>query len=73
MEKQLLGLESETGDGSGADGAKRNGVRRALAAAFESVSVWLLPPPTERTKDLKKVLTSDLLSSDFNDAVKNLR
>ena len=37
------------------DAAKRNAVRSSLVEAFESVSVWLLPAPTERTADLRKV------------------
>ena len=70
VKETLLGVEAE---GGGEDAAKRNSVRGALATAFESVSVWLLPPPTERTKDLKKILSEDLLSSEFNAEVKALR
>jgi len=69
VEAQLLGIEVDA-DG---DGAKRNVVRRALAAAFESLTVWLLPPPTERVADLRKVITNDMLSPDFNAAVRSLR
>jgi len=84
VERQLLGLEADDSGkgggssidalgGGGSDAAKRNAVRRSLVSAFESVSVWLLPSPVERTKDLQKVLTPDLLSREFNDAVKSLR
>eukprot|EP00615_Pteridomonas_danica_P002523 CAMPEP_0114350160 /NCGR_PEP_ID=MMETSP0101-20121206/16126_1 /TAXON_ID=38822 ORGANISM="Pteridomonas danica, Strain PT" /NCGR_SAMPLE_ID=MMETSP0101 /ASSEMBLY_ACC=CAM_ASM_000211 /LENGTH=493 /DNA_ID=CAMNT_0001489199 /DNA_START=246 /DNA_END=1727 /DNA_ORIENTATION=- len=53
--------------------AKRNAVRKQLVVAFESITVWLMPPPTERTKDLKKILTDDLISEDFTEALKSLR
>ena len=66
--RQLLESEPESESGGGgagtdSDAAKRNGVRFALKAAFESVSVWLLPPPTEKTADLRKVLTPILFLS----------
>jgi hypothetical protein len=76
--------EEAEGSGGGGDGvhsanarlanaAKRNAIRRQLDGAFESIQVWLMPPPTEKTKDLKKILTDDLLSEEFKEAVKSLR
>lgn len=51
-------------DGSD-DAIKRNHVRSSLTAAFESVSVWLLPAPTERTSDLRKVHASEREDTGF--------
>ena len=79
VKQQLLGLESEQSGGGGglggggSDASKRNAVRRSLQSAFESVSIWLLPSPVEKTKDLHKVLTPDMLSAEFNVEVKSLR
>jgi hypothetical protein len=66
VERQLLDLEPENKE----DGAKRNVVRRALIKSFESITIWLLPTPVEKVKDLKKVLNSSLTSQEFKDAVK---
>lgn len=71
--------EEEGGRGEGrssvigarlANANKRDAIRRQLSSAFESIQVWLMPPPVEKTKDLRKVLTDDLISEDFNVAVK---
>jgi len=69
VEAQLLGIEV----GAAEDGARRNVVRRALVAAFESITVWLLPPPTEKVADLSKVITNEMMSPEFNAAVRSLR
>jgi len=69
IEKQLLGIETEDKE----DSIRRNTVRRQLMKAFESVTICLLPLPVEKTKDMKKVLTNDILSSEFNDAVNEVR
>lgn len=47
---QLLDIERAAGS---VDAERRNEVRRALSASFESISVWLLPAPVERTADLR--------------------
>ena len=56
------------------DAMVRNEVRRVLVEeAFESVHVWLFPPPTERVDDLGKQLRPSDLSARFRDGIKGLR
>mmetsp|Transcript_11836 Transcript_11836/g.32001 ORF Transcript_11836/g.32001 Transcript_11836/m.32001 type:complete len:898 (-) Transcript_11836:587-3280(-) len=70
VKRQLL--EPETA-GAEEDADRRNEVRRILRGAFESIHVWLLPPPVERTRDLQKVLKESMLSDEFKDAVAGLK
>ena len=52
----------------------RNEVRHVLLEeAFESVHVWLFPPPTERTADLSLELRPSDVSRAFGEAVSGLR
>jgi hypothetical protein len=55
------------------DAAVRNELRRTLKESFESISVWLLPPPTEATKDLSRQLCARDLSDTFVQGVDSLR
>ena len=70
VKRQLLDPEAA---GAEEDADRRNEVRRILRGAFESIHVWLLPPPVERTRDLQKVLKESMLSDEFKDAVAGLK
>ena len=69
VRSQLLDREPASGE----DSERRNEVRRMLVSAFESIDIWLLPPPVERTRDLNKVLKPEMLSAEFNEQVASLR
>ena len=55
------------------DAVARNQIRSVLENAFESISIWLLPPPVERTTDLTKELRAGDLSDTFKSQVTALR
>lgn len=55
------------------DAVARNQIRSVLENAFESISIWLLPPPVERTTDLNKELRANDLSDTFKQQVTALR
>jgi hypothetical protein len=55
------------------DAVARNQIRSVLENAFESISIWLLPPPVERTTDLNKELRAGDLSDAFKTQVTALR
>lgn len=50
----------------------RNQVRGAVTAAFESITVWLLPPPVEQVAALRKELVASDLSAEFKAQVGDL-
>lgn len=55
------------------DAVARNQIRSVLQNAFESISIWLLPPPVDRTTDLNKELRTGDLSDAFKVQVTALR
>lgn len=56
-----------------ADAVARNQIRSVLEGAFESITIWLLPPPVDRTTDLHKELRESDLSDGFKAQVQALR
>lgn len=44
------------------DAVLRNQIRDTVTAAFESITVWLLPPPVDRVADLRRELVASDLS-----------
>ena len=55
------------------DALARNQIRTVLETSFESISIWLLPPPVEKTTDLNKELREGDLSAAFKTQVEELR
>ncbi len=55
------------------DSRDRNKIRKDIQAAFQSISVHLLDPPTEKTSDTRGILTIDKCTSEFKRQVRDLR
>ena len=53
--------------------AVRNQIRRSIKESFESVRVWLLPPPCEDTNALRNELTVERTSREFREKIRELR
>jgi len=52
------------------DAALRNQIREAVGKAFQSITVWLLPPPVDQVSALKKELVASDLSGEFKAQVR---
>ena len=59
--------------GTSADVAERNAARIGIRDAFETIRVWLFPPPVSETSKLSKELTYADLSDPFKRKVEELR
>ena len=55
------------------DSRDRNKIRKDIQAAFQTISVHLLDPPTEKTIDSRGILTLEKCTSDFKRQVRDLR
>lgn len=55
------------------DGAIRDQIRTDVQESFESISIWLFDAPSEFVKDLKKKLTIDQTSLEFQSQLQKFR
>jgi hypothetical protein len=55
------------------DAANRNRIRALLHGAFESIRVWLLPPPVDKVSGLKKKIKFELVNKGFVGQVREMQ
>jgi hypothetical protein len=69
---RVLGLEREL-RGGGREVRNRNEIRRLILRSFESVKVWLLPPPVRDTADLSTKIRFEKVVPDFRKQLAAMR
>jgi hypothetical protein len=53
--------------------AVRNNIRRSVKASFQSVNIWLFPPPSDNVQSLSTEMTVQQVSAPFRTKLREFR